>query len=260
MGLFMCGDGRDVNARDSVGEENTVNLHKLAGRMNTPRRRPVCGTMALTTLFLSPAHELVAADETATAARFDGNEQVLVVLDDHHSPRMRVEFLPNAPELGDYLPELLDQIRTSAHLDALEAVRDILIQRGIPELTADAVVEATVPLLQQPAIPEGWTAWGQIPRGSLSSLGDGTWLLIWPEADAAGHDMAFFDATGVDNLGNISGPELTYRPNKRGAAFVRVARTGLTSSQIALFMAGAHEGKGAFDPAAVFDILLTEAA
>ena len=75
--------------------------------------------MAISTLFLSHSHELVREDETATAARFDGNDQVLVVIDDHHSPRQRVEFIPNDPALGDYLPELLDQIRTSAHLDAL---------------------------------------------------------------------------------------------------------------------------------------------
>lgn len=211
--------------------------------------------MAITTLFLSPAHELVAADETATAARFDGNDQVLVVIDDHHSPRQRVEFIPNAPELGDYLPELLDQIRTSAHLDALEAVRAVLVARGIPELTADAIVEAAVPLLQQPAIPEGWTAWGQIPRGSLSSLGEGTWLLIWPEADAAGRDMIFFDAVGRsdgsnDDLGSMIGPEVTYRPDrKRPPTFVRVALSGLTAEQIDAFVARERDGSS-FDPAA----------
>ena len=208
--------------------------------------------MAISTLFLSHSHELVREDETATAARFDGNDQVLVVIDDHHSPRQRVEFIPNDPALGDYLPELLDQIRTSAHLDALEAVRAVLVARSIPELTADAIVEAAVPLLKQPAIPEGWTAWGPVPRGSLSSLGEGTCPLLLPEAAAAGDSAA--------DYGVLTGPDLTYRPNRGGAPFVRIARTGLTSSQIALFMAAAHEGKGAFDPAAVFDILLVEAA
>lgn len=152
---------------------------------------------------------------------------------------------PRAPELHDWLPEVLAQIRESTILDVLEAM-----EAGGHAWPGVALLDAVRAIVDQPKVPEGWTAWGAIPRGSLSTLGEGTWLLIWPEVDARGRDMAYVVGVGEPTSSRkaIRGPEFTYRPNQQGAGFVRVARTGLTAAQIDAFLAAEHPAS--FDPAA----------
>lgn len=224
-----------------------------AGRMNTGAGAGVCVAMSMTILFLSPEHELVRGSSDAQSAEFasdprhPGEEpQVLLLLDDHGSQAARTEIVPADPEVQRWLPRVMHQIRESSLHDAFEAIHEVLVARNTPELTADALVEAARAIVTLPKIPEGWTAWGQIPRGSLSSLGDGRWLIVWPEQDASGRDMACISGEGAEGAVAVTKPERAYRPDRPVWAFVRVARTGLTSAQIAAFLAADHPEK--FDP------------
>lgn len=199
---------------------------------------------------LPPSHELVAQTSDGMAAAFDGKCDVLYLLDDHRAGQLRTELVPRAPELGDWLPEVLAQIRESTTLDVLEAVRERLLDSGKSEAGTDSFLEDVRAIVDLPKIPEGWTVWGAIPRGSLSTLGEGTWLLIWPEVDGHGRDMAYIVGAGEPTSSRraVRGPEFTFRPNQQGAGFVRVVRTGLTAAQIDAFLAADHPAS--FDPAA----------
>lgn len=226
--------------------------------MNTAPGRRVAPAMPMTILFLDPTHELVASTPDAESAAFAHDPrhpgetpQVLLLLDDHASPSQRTEVLPADPEIQEWIPQVAKQIRESSLLDAFGAVRDVLVARGIPELTADAVIEAAGPLARQLKVPENWTIWGAVPRGSLSSLGDGRWMLIWPDLDERGRDMALFAAEGDATDERVHGPERTYRLDRAIAPFVRVARTGLTMAQIEAFLLADHPPK--FDPEAAFE-------
>lgn len=193
-------------------------------------------------MLLSPTHELVAGTPDAESAEFasdprhPGEEpKVLLLLDDHRS-EPRTEIVPADPEVQDWLPSVTSQIRESTLLDAFEAVREVLVARGSTDLAAENVIEAARAIAEMPKIPEGWAPWGQVPRGSLSSLGDGRWLLIWPEMNGRGHDMALIEGAGDATPARVQGPERVYRPDRPVAPFVRVARAGLTSAQIEAFL------------------------
>ena len=210
-----------------------------AGRLNMNSVNPVERTMAITIRFLPPRHELITDTDASKEAMFDESGNVLVVLDDHGYKQVQAFALPADPEIERFLERLLPRLIENARLDAFEAVRDVLVRRGIPELTADAVIETAGVAARQPKIPEGWTAWGAIPRGSLSSSGEGRWIIVWPEADERGRDMAYFAAGAdipTDSPNAVLTPELTYNPVRQGAPFVKLHRAGLTAEQIDAFL------------------------
>lgn len=211
--------------------------------------------MPMTVLLLPTSHELVVGSDDARAAVFGDDprhpgetSKILVVLDDHWSPSMRTEIVPADLKVQEWVPKVCKQIRDSSLLDAYGAVREVLIAHGTPEATADLVIEAAQAITNQPKIPRGWTAWGQIPAGSLSTDGAGRWLLVWP--DNAG--LAWFENVegGPDG---VTGPDRGYNPAKPEAAFVLVAKTGLTAEQIDAYLASPVEPGVA--PPAVFERL-----
>lgn len=216
--------------------------------------------MPMSILLLSPAHELVADTSDAESAAFatdprhpGEDPKVLLLLDDHGSVSERTEIVPADPEIQRWIPRVLEQVRASSLLDAYEAVHEVLIGRGIPEATADLVIETARALAEQVKVPAGWTAWGAVPRGSLSSLGDGRWMLLWPDGDERGRDLAVFTGESDQSDEQVRGPERVYQPNRPVVTFVRVARTGLTAAQIAAFLAADHPAT--FDPAEEFERL-----
>lgn len=185
-----------------------------------------------------PANHLLLVENGLQ--EFDDAGSVLAMVDDHAlaaaqpEPRLIAITLPaRNPELERWIP----RIREHSLSDAFEAMRKVLLDRGIPETTADRFVDDARTLAERERVPVGWTAWAEIPPGSLSAFGDGQWLLRWPEADVRRLDAARFEYVVVEVAHLCAGPEFTFASGRPSVPWVRVYRSGLTTEQIQAFLA-----------------------
>lgn len=211
--------------------------------------------MPMAIRFLPTHHLLLRENAEDGAADFDDDGTVLALIDDHAraastpEPHIIAIPLPKDDGLLRDLERWVPRIREHSLSDAYEAMMEVLAGEGyFAGREAAEIVDKVRAIAEQERVPEGWTAWGAIPPGSLAAFGDGQWLLRWPASDPRKLNAARIELGGGDPAEDerVVGPEFTFNAARPSVPWVKVTRTGLTSEQIDAFLAApAIEGETA---------------